>query len=308
MFARTAILLVLFGAAKAFAPFSSASHLSHARTGSVTSTTEARMFFADDATEEKASPVPAAAAEANTDIKLVPSSGDASSIRQAAAFMVEYFWLSSPQNLLAAGDDPSSLSDAAKAKLVEEQENDLTETYGEIMGKRTLESCLLTAEDDGGLLGLVGIESRLYNKDTNQIVSAEKSQALLKNAVASLGPKQRRQYKDSSAAELVSELLPPEIELVCTLSNLSVSPRSRRRGVAIRLCQEAEKLAKEEWKFDSMCLLVERENEAAKNLYATKLGYELIASDPAATGLRVDVENGSFVEQQHETLTLRKAL
>ena len=143
------------------------------------------MFFADDATE--ASPVPAAAAEANTDIKVVPSSGDASSIRQAAAFMMEYFWLSSPQNLLAAGDDPSSLSDAAKAKLVEEQENDLTETYGEIMGKRTLESCLLTAEDDGGLLGLVGIESRLYNKDTNQIVSAEKSQALLKNAVASLG-------------------------------------------------------------------------------------------------------------------------
>ena len=67
-------------------------------------------------------------------------------------------------------------------------------------------------------------------------------------------------------------------------------------------------MAKEEWNFDSMCLLVEKENEAAKNLYATKLGYELIASDPAATGLRVDVENGSFVEQQHETLTLRKAL
>ena len=267
------------------------------------------MFFADDATEEKApSPVPVAAAEANTDIKVVPSSGGASSICQAATFMMEYFWLSSPQNLLAAGDDPNSLSDAAKAKLVEEQENDLTETYGEIMGKRTLESCLLTAEDDGGLLGLVGIESRLYNKDTNQIVSAEKSQALLKNAVASLGPKQRRQYKDSSAAELVSELLPPEIELVCTLSNLSVSPRSRRRGVAMRLCQEAEKLAKEDWNFDSMCLLVEKENEAAKNLYETKLGYELIASDPAATGLRVDVDNGSFVEQQHETLTLRKSL
>ena len=308
IFSRTVTFLALLGAAGAFVAPSSRL-LSHAR-----SEFEARMFFADDATEEKAapaSPAPssAATAEANADIKVASSSGDASSIRQAAIFMVEYFWLSSPQNLLASGDgaDSSSLSDAAKARLIDEQDNDLTETYGEIMGKRTLVSCLLTAEDDGGMLGVVGIESRLYNKDSNQIVSAEKSQAMLKDAVASLGPKQRRQYKDSSASELVSELLPPELELVCTLSNLSVSPRSRRRGVAVRLCQEAEKLAKDEWNFDCMCLLVEKENEAAKSLYETKLGYELIASNPAAIGLRV-VDNGSFVEQQHETLTLRKVL
>jgi len=310
-FSRTAALFALIGVATAFTPISLL-HLPRAQSKPATSATEARMFFADDATEEKA-PSPArgssaAPAEANTDIKVLPSSGDASSIRQAAAFMVEYFWLSSPQNLLAAGDDPSSLSEAAKATLVEEQDNDLTETYGEIMGTRTLESCLLTAEDDGGLLGLVGIETKLYNKSENQVISAEKSQALLKNAIASLGPKQRRQYKDSSAAELVTELLPPELQLVCTLSNLSVSPRSRRRGVAMRLCQEAEKLAKEEWNFDSMCLLVEKKNEAARSLYETKLGYELIASDPSASGLRVDVDNGCFVEQGHETLTLRKAL
>lgn len=192
--------------------------------------------------------------------------------------------------------------------MIKEQDNDLTETYGEIMGKRTLKSSLLTAEDDGGLLGLVGIEARLYNKSNEQLLTAEKSQFMLKNAVSSLGPKQRREYKDSSASELVRELLPPELELVCCLSNLSVSPTSRRRGVAVRLCQEAENVSSNAWGFDQMYLKVEKDNDAAVRLYEEKLGYEFVASDASAVGLRVDVNDGRFVEEQHETFTLAKKL
>lgn len=266
------------------------------------------MFFTDASAEEpkETTGSTASVAVATDDISVVSSSGDPSSIRQAASFMVDNFWLASPQNLISGGDDSSDISDGAKGNLIEEQDNDLTGTYGEIMGKRTLESCLLVAEDDAGLLGLVGIESRLYNKSALLLFTAEKSQFMLKNAVATLGPKQRRQYKDSPASELVNELLPPELELVCCLSNLSVGPRSRRLGVAMKLCTEAENMARDDWGFDQMYLKVEKDNEAARRLYENKLGYDLVASDASALGLRVDIKGGSFVEQQQETLTLAK--
>ena len=266
-------------------------------------------FFADevgDSAVANADEAPKDAAPP-ADVTLTTASGDSASILEAAEFMVNSFWLQSPQNLVVDGDDPSSISDGARSSLIEEQQDDLTSKYGEIMGVRTLQSGLVTAAVGEGLLGLVGVEAALLDRNSMQVLVAERSEAMLKNAVASLGPKQRREYKNSPASDVVDQLLPSNLDLVVVLSNLSVSPRARRRGVAMSLCREAERMAKEDWTFDEICLKVEEGNDAARSLYEKKLGYEKVASNPAI-GLRVDVKNGKFEEVPAETLLLTKKL
>lgn len=238
-----------------------------------------------------------------------PSDGESSAIDSAAAFMVDAFWLQSPQNLLTGGDI-GAVSDGIRSTLTQHQASDFTDKYGERMGKRLLDSSLITAKEEGSseLFGLVAIEARLFDMNEKIIFGADKSESVLKTAVASLGPKQRRQYKDSSILEIVTDLTPPEISVVCVLSNLSVSPKARRTGLGGKLCSEAERIAKDEWEFDKMCLKVEEENEAARNLYEGKLGYELQFGDDSAMGLRVDIIAGDFAEVPAPTLVLAKAL
>jgi hypothetical protein len=149
-------------------------------------------------------------------------------IQAAAEFMVDAFWLNSPQGLVL--DD--IVSDATKKSLIQQQADDLQEKYGERMGKRLLEAALLQAVrfDYKSNLGLVGMEVSLLDKDIGDTLSITKSDELLKNAVASLGPKQRRQYKGASVIDIATELLPPPLEAVVVLSNLVVSPAARRLG------------------------------------------------------------------------------
>ena len=64
------------------------------------------------------------------------------------------------------------------------------------------------------------------------------------------------------------------------LSSLAVSPDWRRRGLAQRLCREAEGLARE-WGYDEVLLKVERDNRRARKLYR-KLGYRDVAVDAGA--------------------------
>uniref|UniRef100_A0A7S4N4B7 N-acetyltransferase domain-containing protein n=2 Tax=Odontella aurita TaxID=265563 RepID=A0A7S4N4B7_9STRA len=244
------------------------------------------------------------------DFEITPSDGSPSSIDAAANFMVDAFWLQSPQNLIAAGGDVTAIDESLRISLARRQAEDLTNKYGERMGKRVLESSLIKATEKGEseILGLVAIEARLFDLDKKVIMSAEQSELVLKNAVASLGPKQRRQYKDSSASEIVAELTSPEIRAICVLSNLSVSPNARRKGLGAMMCTEAERMAKEDWHFDQIYLKVEEQNDVAKGLYESKLGYEIKFTDPSALGLRVDVDAGDFSEVPAATLVLAKDL
>jgi ribosomal protein S18 acetylase RimI-like enzyme len=130
----------------------------------------------------------------------------------------------------------------------------------------------------------------------------------LTQAVASLGPKQRREYKDASVLDIARELLPPEVTAVCSLSNLCTSPKARRRGIAAKLCSEAERLAKEELRFDEIYLRVESENEAAKKLYEDKLGYRRKFEARKAVALRVDAGRGGFVEIESDIVVMSKKL
>jgi ribosomal protein S18 acetylase RimI-like enzyme len=57
------------------------------------------------------------------------------------------------------------------------------------------------------------------------------------------------------------------------ISNLATSPAWRRRGVATRLLQSAQRYARRQWQADSLGLYVDQENEAAVKLYE-KMGYQ----------------------------------
>jgi GNAT superfamily N-acetyltransferase len=238
------------------------------------------------------------------------SNGDEKSLSEAAEFMVDAFWLSSGRLLIPMQDDEQvSVSDVTRRNLYEEQVSDLTAKYGERMGKRLLVSCLLTAIDkeSGDILGVVGVETSLLDRVKEDILSQGKAETMLKDAVATLGPKQRRLYKDSTVAEIAQDLL-PDLQFISCLSNLSVSPNARRRGIAATLCAEAERVAASEWKFGSLFLKVESENAAARHLYEQKLGYKLEYTIDSAPAIRIDVDAGCFIESEASTLVLAKKL
>jgi GNAT superfamily N-acetyltransferase len=260
------------------------------------------MFVADDDTSTS---------DVKSDVKLAPCLGDNESIQSVAEFMIDAFWLQSPHHLIQSGGlaITTGVSDSTRAALVQEQSRDLMDKYGERLGKRLFDSCLLTAldEDSSEILGVVGIEMCLLNKAVSEIILADKAESMLKNAVSSLGPKQRRQYKDSSAQDLATELLSPDICAICCLSNLAVSPKARRRGIAKQLCAKAEKWGSY-WGYDEMFLKVESENTAARYLYEQNLGYATKCTLDGAVALRVDVDSGRFVETNADTLILTKRL
>ena len=253
------------------------------------------------------------AQQAAPDISLdiLVSEGDEKSLSEAATFMVDAFWLSTARLLIPIQDDHQqvSVSDVTRKNLYEEQFSDLNAKYGERMGKRLLVSCLLTAIDkeSGQILGVVGVETSLLDRVKEDILSQGKAETMLKDAVSMLGPKQRRLYKDSTVAEIAQDLL-PDLQLVSCLSNLSVSPNARRRGIAATLCAEAERVAASDWKFGSLFLKVESENAAARHLYEQKLGYKLEYTIDSAPAIRIDVDAGCFIESEASTLVLAKKL
>lgn len=231
----------------------------------------------------------------------ITSEGD---IQLAAAFMVDAFWLNSPQGLVL----DESVNENTKKGLIQHQVDDLLEKYGERMGKRSLDTVLIQAVDSSTkeILGLVGLEVSLLNKDIGDTLSTTKSDNLLKNAVASLGPKDRRLYKSASVQQIATELLPPELEAVAVLSNLVVSPTARRRGIAQMLCAQVERVANDEWGYPTLYLRVEQDNAAARTLYETKLGFSEKYVLPGAMGVRI--QDGSFSMIQADTLVLCKNL
>jgi ribosomal protein S18 acetylase RimI-like enzyme len=264
------------------------------RTQSLASTrgpSSLNVFFADESPAETAS----------APVDLVTSDNE-SFLNMAGAFLVESFWLNSEHHQLG---DTVAISDDARMNLMVEQCSDLQEKYGERMGKRLMNCCVVGALDleSKEMLGLVTLKEALMMN--GEILEAEKAEAVAKNAVASLGPKQRRMYKDASMDTVARELLPTNSKSVCVISNLAVSTKARRRGIAKTLCAEAEALASD-WGHREMHLLVESENTAARKLYEDKLGYRLAFTQRAALAMRADIEEGTFIETQADTLILCK--
>lgn len=261
------------------------------------------MFFADEETSKSPSPESKTIAKENPEVDLVASDNE-SFLNMAGSFLVDSFWLNSEHHQLG---ESAAISDQARLGLVVEQCSDLQEKYGERMGKRVLNACVLGALDPNSkeMLGVATLKATLLIKD--DVLEADKAEAIAKNAVASLGPKQRRLYKDSSIGTIAKDLLSPDTKAVCVLSNLAVSGKARRRGIAKTLCEEAEALASD-WGYDEVYLLVEKDNAAARGLYEGKLGYEMIFEKEDAAALRVDIESGTFLETTADTFVLVKKI
>jgi ribosomal protein S18 acetylase RimI-like enzyme len=258
------------------------------------------LFFAEEAAD-----VPT-----KKKFTLKVSSGDEGAMYTAGKFMVEAFWLEYPFHIFQpTGDGQITISDSAKVELIAAQAEDLSDKFGERIGKRLLNSCLITSidEDTNAIMGVVCVEVRMLDTSAKEILTAQKSELNLKNALASLGPKQRRQFKDSTVSELTMELLPSEVSAVCVLSNLSVSSKARRTGLGAELCCEVERIFKDVWGFDHLFLKVEADNVAAKGLYE-KMGFRTDFKIDDASALRLDTNTGSFVECTADTLVMTKNL
>ncbi|KAL7518196.1 hypothetical protein ACHAWX_003046 [Stephanocyclus meneghinianus] len=68
------------------------------------------------------------------------------------------------------------------------------------------------------------------------------------------------------------------------MSNLAVSRKYRRMGLAEELVKATENIARKEWGYDTCYLYVEKRNTPAIKLYK-KLGYSTLWEDPSATTL-----------------------
>lgn len=272
------------------------------------------MFFAEEAVpEDKAPPSSSPESTGDTDVivkenvplpvQLVISDSEGF-LNAAGSFLVDSFWLGSDHHMLEKGVEMTA---DARMNLIIEQASDLQEKYGERMGRRSANACVVGAldEETKELVGLATLKETLMIN--NEILEPEKSEAIAKNAVAALGPKQRREYKSASIARIAEELLSPETKAVCVLSNLAVGQKARRRGVAKALCDEVDALA-DDWKFNEIHLLVESENTAARTLYEKNLGYEIVSTNVAAPALRVDFETGGFVQVRQDTLVMARQL
>lgn len=240
-------------------------------------------------------------------IKTTVLDGTDSTIQASAKFIVDNFWLSSPQQLLLGDQSAADIPDSSYMSLRDVQFADLQEKYGERLTQRKLDALMIAALDEGDdLAGMVTLEVVVMDTQTKELMSASTSEFRITQSVASLGPKQRREFKNAHVIDIANELLPPTQTAVVTLSNLCVSPTSRRKGIAAQLCGEAERITRESLGYSALHLRVESSNEAAKRLYE-KLGYDVVFESVAPV-LRVDANAGGFIEIDSETTIMKKEL
>ena len=91
------------------------------------------------------------------------------------------------------------------------------------------------------------------------------------------------------------------------MSNLAVSRRYRRRGLAESLVKAAERIARKEWGYDECYLYVEKRNTAAVRLYQ-KLGYRTLWEDASATTLLPRKDGNGVANGQTTIVCMRKEL
>jgi ribosomal protein S18 acetylase RimI-like enzyme len=90
------------------------------------------------------------------------------------------------------------------------------------------------------------------------------------------------------------------------MSNLAVSRKYRRKGIAEKLVKEAERVARYEWGYDDCFLYVEARNAPAVKLYR-KLGYRRIWTDDEATTL-LPTPNGNLENAPTKIVCMKKRL
>mmetsp|Transcript_26873 Transcript_26873/g.60099 ORF Transcript_26873/g.60099 Transcript_26873/m.60099 type:complete len:269 (+) Transcript_26873:169-975(+) len=215
----------------------------------------------------------------------------------SSKFFVDNFW--APQL-----SSDVAFTDKARMLLLLAQNGDFETRYGDTVGKRRLAAKLLAKRGDSGeLSGLVTVEMTLISRLEKEPKSG--GEKILGDAISKMGPKQRRAFKGYSTGQLVTEILPDDIDLVPMLSNLAVDLSRRRGGVGLEMCLAAEETSRE-WGFQDIWLQVEKVNLPAKRLYEEKLGYK-VEWENEQPALRI-APDGTFTEVLVPMLTMSKSL
>ena len=169
------------------------------------------MFFADELPDKKTSPPTETKTEEKIEVPQVDivSSDNERFINMAGSFLVDNFWLSSRHHNIKG-----EITREMRMSLIVEQCADLQEKYGEILGKRLLKSCVLGAleKETKEMVGVVTLRGSLLIND--EVLESERAEVIAKNAISSLGPKQRREYKDASMSTIATELLSPDSKAI----------------------------------------------------------------------------------------------
>jgi GNAT superfamily N-acetyltransferase len=90
------------------------------------------------------------------------------------------------------------------------------------------------------------------------------------------------------------------------MSNVAVSRKFRRRGIAEELVKQVELYARKQWGYQEMYLYVEERNRPAIRLYQ-KLGYKTFWVDPTATTL-TPTQTGGMENAPTTIVCMRKRL
>jgi ribosomal protein S18 acetylase RimI-like enzyme len=236
---------------------------------------------------------------------IAPLVGDEPSIRKASEFFAKSYWLGTRHVQVASGP----VTDAVYKDLLYRQFVDFSTKYGERMGNRLLDAGLIAAIDTATneIVGLAGIEVCLLDAERRDILTPEVSEEAMKAALGNLGPKERRQYKNASPFQIADELLQPNLQAVCVLCNLVVSPTARGKGIAMKLCHYVKESARDAG-FDGLLLKVEKDNEAACKLYLEKLNYQELFVCGDSSAVRFNLQDGTFERAEAETLILVKSV
>ena len=88
------------------------------------------------------------------------------------------------------------------------------------------------------------------------------------------------------------------------MSNLAISRKYRRKGLAEDLVKATENIARKEWGYDTCYLYVEKRNAPAVKLYK-KLGYKTMWEDPNATTL-LPTKDGRVTNGKTTILCMKK--
>ena len=91
------------------------------------------------------------------------------------------------------------------------------------------------------------------------------------------------------------------------MSNLAISKKYRRRGLAEELVKSTERIALKEWGFDECYLYVEKRNLPAIKLYE-KLGYKTLWEDDTATTLIPSADGRGVVNGKTTIVCMKKKL
>jgi ribosomal protein S18 acetylase RimI-like enzyme len=253
--------------------------------------------------------------ECEANIEIIQSETDEYSLGRAASLMVDAYWLNSPTSLILPEPKnskvPHLVPDAVREKLIRAQLSDFVDRYDGDRSDRLLHSLLLKAvgSETDDVLGIVGIEVRICDYESNIIHSLQKSEDIIRQATKSISEYERKRLLEhpNCVPKAVDTLLHPDLKAVCVLSNLAVSPQARRKGLGKKLCLEVEKVAQSYCGCDVIYLEVEENNFVARKLYEEKLGYSSLCLGNAPAQ-RVDLTSGSFVDVIAPTIVMAKSI